>query len=149
MWSCWRLRNPLAAEVEPAQVTLQAISSIRADSLAPTAGLVTLTLGHGVGKPDRDELLSAIAAGKSVDLDAAEELPVFLGNLHDVLVDAQVCGLTSAPLDHDAGDHVMTRCSNAAWLHGLPDEEDEAPSGVRGRIGCRKGGRTNTSTKVQ
>lgn len=39
--------------------------------------------------------------------DAAEELAMLLGDLHDVLVDAQVCGLTSVRLDHDEGHHVM------------------------------------------
>lgn len=80
--------------MKPAQVTLQAVSTVLIDHPpAPTAGLVTLTLGHGVRGPDRDEALAAAATadfgggGKSV---GAKELPVLLGDLHDVLVDVEV-----------------------------------------------------------
>lgn len=109
VWSYCRMRRGcLSADIKPAQVTLQAISSILVDSLVPTSGLATLTLGHGVRGPDRDEPLAAAAAaaGKSVGGEATKELRVLLGNLHDVLVDAEVCGLTSARLDYDGGDHV-------------------------------------------
>lgn len=93
MWSCWRRRVRLSAEIKPAQVTLQATSGILVDPLAPTPGLVTLlTLGHGVGRPDRDEpLAAATATWKSVGGGAAEELRMLLGDLHDVLIGAEVC----------------------------------------------------------
>lgn len=94
MWSCCR-RRPwicLSAEIKSAQVTLQAISSILVDPLVPTAGLVKPTLGHGVRGPNRDDPLAAAAGGgKSVGGDAAEELWILLGDLHDVLIDAEVC----------------------------------------------------------
>lgn len=100
-------RGCLSADIKPAQVTLQAISRILVDSLVPNPGSVTLTLGHGVRGPDRDEpLAAAAAAGKSVGGEATKELRVLLGDLHDVLVDAEVCGLTSARLDYDGDDHV-------------------------------------------
>lgn len=111
VWSCWRgWRVRLSADIKPAQFILQAISSILIHPpLALTPGLVTLTLGHGVRGPDRGEPLAAAVAagGKSVGGDAAEELPVLLGDLHDVLIDAQVCGLTSVRLAYDEEDHVM------------------------------------------
>lgn len=96
MWSCFR-RRPwirLSVEIKPAQVTLQATSSTLFGPLVPTLKLVTLTLGHGVRGSNRDEPLAAAAsaaAGKSVGVGAAEELWVLLGDLHDVLIDAEVC----------------------------------------------------------
>lgn len=116
VWSCWQMRRGrLSADIKPAQVTLQAIPSILVDSPVPTPGLATLTLGHGVRGPGRDEpLAAAAAAGKSVGGETPEELRVLLGDLHDVLVDAEVCGLTSARLDHDGRDHVVTCRSMAA-----------------------------------
>lgn len=96
MWFCCR-RRPwvrLSAEIKPAQVALQAIPSTLVGPLLPTPGLVTPTLGHGVRGPNRDVPLAAAAAaavGQSVGGDTVEELWVLLGDLHDVLIDAEVC----------------------------------------------------------
>lgn len=94
MWSCRRRRpwTRLSPEIKLAEVTLQAIFSILVGPVVPTQRSVTLTLGDGVRGPNRDEPLAAAdGGGKSVGGDAAEELRILLGDLHDVLIDTEVC----------------------------------------------------------
>lgn len=95
MWSCRRRRpwTRLSPKIKLAEVTLQAISSILVGPVVPTSWLVTLTLGDGVRGPNRNEPLAGGGGGggKSVGGDAAEELRILLGDLHDVLIDAEVC----------------------------------------------------------